>query len=209
VIVSAWQALQRWRTERTLQRRAIPDALWDQTLERFRFLGGLGDADSVRLREMSTLFLAHKQFSGAHGLVVTDAMAVAVAAQACLPILHLGLDWYDGFVGIVMHADEMLARRESVDNDGVVHQYDEALSGEAIERGPVTLSWQDVACAGESAASGYNVVIHELAHVLDMRDGVADGMPPLPERELRRQWQQTFRAHYESFCDRVDAGEET
>jgi Mlc titration factor MtfA (ptsG expression regulator) len=39
------------------------------------------------------LFLAEKEFAGAHGLEVTDAMRVSIAAQACLPILELGLDW--------------------------------------------------------------------------------------------------------------------
>ena len=54
-------------------------------------------------------------------------MAVAIAAQACLPVLRLGLDWYDGFVGIVVHSDEVVARREVMDEDGIVHEYDEAL----------------------------------------------------------------------------------
>jgi hypothetical protein len=78
-------------------------------------------------------------------------------------------------VGIVVHPDEVVAQREVMDDDGVVHAYDEVLAGEAMEGGPVMLSWRDVADAGETAASGYNVVIHEFAHVLDMGDGAADG----------------------------------
>lgn len=158
---------------------------------------------------MSTLFLDRKEFSGAQGLNITDDMAVAIAAQACLPILHLGLDWYDSFVGIVVHADEVVAQREVMDEDGVVHHYDEPLSGEAMEGGPVTLSWQDVAEAGNSAEWGYNVVIHEFAHVLDMRDGQADGMPPLPSRSAQAEWLSVFEASYEAFCKLVDAGADT
>lgn len=203
------QAWRRWRDRRTLARRPIPDALWASTLARFPFLALPGADDARRLREMSTLFLARKEFSGAHGLMVTDDMAVAIAAQACLPILHLGLDWYGGFVGIVVHAGEVLARRELMDEDGVVHHYDEPLSGEAMEGGPVTLSWQDVAEAGDSAEWGYNVVVHEFAHVLDMRDGQADGMPPLPSRTAQAKWNAVFGVHYEAFCAQVDAGEET
>lgn len=203
------EALRRWRDRRTLARRPIPDALWQTTLTHFPFLGALDASDALRLREMSTLFLDRKEFSGAQGLVVSDDMAVAIAAQACLPILHLGLDWYDGFVGIVVHAGEVVARREVVDEDGVVHHYDEPLSGEAMEGGPVTLSWQDVADAGSSAEWGYNVVIHEFAHVLDMRDGNADGVPPLPTRTAHVEWQGVFNAHYAAFCDQVDAGEDT
>jgi len=203
------QAWRRWRDRRTLERRPIPDALWSATLARFPFLTRLHHEEAHRLRQLATLFLDRKEFSGAHGLHVTDDMAIAIAAQACLPIVHLGLEWYDGFVGIVVHADEVVARREVMDEDGVVHHYDEPLSGEAMEGGPVTLSWRDVAEAGSSAEWGYNVVLHEFAHVLDMRDGQADGMPPLPSRAAQAEWQAVFGASYETFCVRVDAGQDT
>ncbi len=202
-------ALRRWRDRRTLTRRPIPDALWLATLARFPFLAHLDTQDGTLLREMSTLFLDRKEFNGARGLLITDDMAVAIAAQACLPVLRLGLDWYDSFVGIVVHADEVVARREVMDEDGVVHHYDEPLSGEAMEGGPVTLSWQDVADAGNSAEWGYNVVIHEFAHVLDMRDGEANGMPPLPSRQAQVSWQSVFEPSYQSFCAQVDAGADT
>jgi Mlc titration factor MtfA (ptsG expression regulator) len=183
--------------------------MWQATLHHFPFLDRLSPEDAFRLRELSTLFLARKEFSGAQGLAVTDDMAVAIAAQACLPILKLGLDWYDGFVGIVVHAGEVVARREVMDEDGVVHHYDEPLAGEAMEGGPVTLSWQDVADAGSTADWGYNVVIHEFAHVLDMRDGVADGVPPLPDRAMHVEWREVLSASYATFCTQVDAGVET
>jgi len=206
-VVGSW--FKRWRTERTLQRRAIPDALWQLTLARFPFLRLPSDADAARLRELTTLFLASKEFTGIDGLVVDDAMAVAIAAQACLPILHLGLESYDGFVGIVVHEDAVVARREVTDDDGVVHQYDEELSGEAMHGGPVMLSWRDVADAGESAIDGYNVVIHEFVHVLDMRNGDADGIPMLSDRAALEEWVRVLGSEYDAFCDRVDAEEET
>lgn len=201
--------MRRWHERRTLASRAIPDALWSATLARFPFLAQHTEAARLRLRELSTLFLARKEFSGAQGLVVTDEMAVAIAAQACLPILELGLEWYDDFVGIVVHPGEMLARRQVMDDDGVVHGYDETLVGEAVRGGPVTLSWHDVHEAASGAEWGYNVVIHEFAHVLDMRDGEPDGMPPLPSRAARAEWHEIFSTAFEEFTHRVDAGEDT
>jgi len=181
----------------------IPDALWQRTLQDFTFLPAEPPALAGRLRAMTGEFLADKEFSGAHGLQVTDAMAVAIAAQACLPVLHLGLHWYDDFKGIVVHPGAMLARREVTDEAGVVHRYTEELSGEAMEMGPVTLSWADVAASGESAPEGYNVVIHEFVHKLDMRNGQADGCPPLPTRALRQRWQSTMQESYARFCTQV------
>jgi Mlc titration factor MtfA (ptsG expression regulator) len=203
----AW--LQRWRETRTLEKRAIPEPLWQRTLARFPFLSYRHAGDVARLRDMATLFLARKEFTGAHGLAVDDEMAVAIAAQACVPVLELGLAWYDGFVGIVVHADAVVAQREFTDEAGVVHEYEEELSGEAMHGGPVMLSWVDVDEAGESAELGYNVVIHEFAHVLDMRDGEADGVPPLPDRAARDAWLQVLLDEFDEFCERVDAAQDT
>jgi Mlc titration factor MtfA (ptsG expression regulator) len=103
----------------------------------------------------------------------------------------------------------VVAMREVMDEDGIVHAYDETLSGEAMEGGPVMLSWRDVAEAGESAAWGYNVVIHEFAHVLDMRTGSADGVPQLPDAAARDRWARIMSGEYQRFCQRVDAGRDT
>jgi hypothetical protein len=188
----------------------IDEALWARVMARFGFLQRLTPSERERLHRISSGFLASKEFHGASGFEITDEVAVTVAAQACLPLLHLGpvervLDWYDDFVGIVIHPGGMLARRERVDEAGVVHRYREALSGEAMDGGPVALSWEDVAAADESAPSGYNVVIHEFAHKLDLRDGALDGCPPLPERARRQAWQTCMQRNYDEFCSVVNA----
>ncbi len=202
-----WAWWQRRRDARTLRRRPIPDALWQATLARYPFLTLRNTDDLQRLRELATLFLAQKEFSGAHGLQVSDAMAVAIAAQACLPILRLGLSAYGGFVGIVVHAGAVAAPRESVDEAGVVHHYTQAISGEAMSGGPMMLAWHDVADAGRSAEWGYNVVIHEFVHVLDMH-AARHGMPAL-EGPAGAAWPRALEHEYREFCTRVDAGEDT
>ncbi len=199
---------QRWRRARALERRAIPDALWQLTLLRFPFLAARSAEQVESLREMATIFLAEKEFSGARGLVVSDEMAVAIAAQACLPALALGIDWLDGFVGIVVHEDVVVARREVEDDDGVIHAYEEELSGEAMGGGPVMLAWRDVDEAGASAVDGYNVVVHEFAHVIDMRGGVTTGAETVDPESERGRWLLALVAEYERFADRVDDGQE-
>jgi Mlc titration factor MtfA (ptsG expression regulator) len=195
-----WLACRRWLHDRTLRNRSIPDELWQLSIERYRFLAWRSDHDLTRLRDLAALFLDRKEFFGAHELIVTDEMAVAIAAQASLPILNLGLDFYEGFVGIVVHRDQVVARREEIDDDGIVHQFDEELSGEAMQGGPVMLSWHDVSAADESSAWGYNVTIHEFAHVIDMADGSANGTPPMPDHHARDHWQRVMGTAYESFC---------
>lgn len=207
-MIGWWRALRRRREARALQRRAIPDALWHSTLQRLPFLAARPHEQLERLRRLASLFLDRKEFSGAHGFVVSDEIALAVAAQACLPVLELGIHHYDGFVGIVMHADAVRAPRRSTDEHGIVHDWHEELAGEAMEGGPLMLSWADVLPAAESPAA-YNVVIHEFAHVLDMRDGDADGVPLLPSAAARRAWLEVLMPEYDRFAERVACGYET
>ena len=183
--------------------RTIAQPLWRDVLAQYPFLAQRTAADVERLHALASKFLGQKEFHGAQGFVITDEVAAAIAAQAVLPVLHLGLKWYDDFVGIVVHPDEVVARRTRTDDAGVVHQYEEVVSGEAMDRGPVMLSWRDVRDSGASAAQGYNVVIHEFVHKIDMRDGAPDGCPPLPNTRARRAWLATMQAGYEAFREQV------
>ncbi len=200
--------LRRRREAQALKRHAIPDDLWQLTLAHYPFLTQRSEADLLELRRLSSLFLATKEFHGAAGFEITDEVALAVAAQACLPVLKLGLAWYDAFVGIVMHADEVVAPRSWADEDGIVHEYDEPLAGEAMEGGPVTLTWQAVAEAGGDKPPGavFNVVIHEFAHVIDMRDGQADGVPLFASNAAREEWLSVIEPVWQRFCRRADRG---
>ena len=224
--------IQRWLPRSLRRPTPIPDALWQRTLADHPFLAGLADADQQRLLLLCRHFLLEKEFHGANGLTVTDAMALAIAAQACLPLLHMHaasgepardplrlLDWYGDFVGIVVQPGAVVARRKTMDRAGVVHHYDEVLAGEAMDRGPLMLSWEDVANAGERAQRGHNVVIHEFVHKLDMHDmslgDAPDGAPPLPRDfmgtrhagEARAVWRKTMQTSYDRFCEVVAMAE--
>jgi Mlc titration factor MtfA (ptsG expression regulator) len=209
MLTTLWRHWQRSREDAALRRRAIPDDLWKRTLVRYPFLRWRASEEVLELRRLTSLFLDRKEFSAAGGLRLTDAVVVSIAAQAVLPVLRLGLARYDSFVGIVVHPDQVVARREVHDDDGLVHEYDETLAGEAVHGGPVMLSWRDVRAAGRHGAPGYNVVIHEFAHVLDMADGLADGVPILPQPLSRKDWLAVLEPQFEAFARRVDAEEET
>jgi len=188
-----------WRRRRVLEKHRIDDALWAEATRGLAFL-----PPTPRLRELVLLFLAEKQFSGTHGFEVTDPMRVSIAAQACLPILELGLDWYCGFTGIVVYPGDFRVRRVEADEHGVVHEWDDELAGEAMPGGPVVLSWD--ATANDSQI---NVVIHEFVHKIDMLNGVADGLPPLHAGMDEAAWSGAFREAYEGFCDAVERGRDT
>lgn len=194
-----------WNRRRILKNESVPDDIWQSALSRLRSLRGLSPAEIERLRECVVLFLHAKQISGAHGLIVTDEMQVLIATQACILILNLDLDYYAGWVEIIIYPGEFIRDYEYVDEDGVVHLSSEPISGESWLGGPVILSWEDTAAA--EAGMGYNVVIHEFAHKLDMLNGDANGFPPLHSDMSRQAWSEAFSKAYADFCRSVDEDE--
>ncbi|NEX61996.1 M90 family metallopeptidase [Noviherbaspirillum galbum] len=184
----------------------IPDALWQFCFQQLPFLEPLSAGERIRLKAMSEDFLARKSFTGTAGFELDDETAVLIAAQACLPVLELSLDLYDDIAGVVVYPGSFLIPQTEVDEAGVVHEWQEPASGEAVHAGgAVVLSWED---ATDMDAPGYNVVIHEFVHKIDMRDGNANGCPPfLPEFHAGirpSHWQAVFAAAYEDFMSWVD-----
>jgi hypothetical protein len=195
----------RWQRRRTLESLRIDEADWAAAEAGLPFLGHLTAGDRQRLRQLVREFLAEKQWSGARGLPLTAAMQLSIALQACLLVLNLGLEHYRGWVGIVVYPGDFVIPRQIMDEDGVVHEYDDEVLGEAWEGGPVLVSWFD----RPEEAEGVNVVIHEFAHKLDMENGAVDGLPRLPADMSRKEWLSAFEPAYENFCARVDGGEDT
>lgn len=193
-----------WRDARLLDRQRIDDALWHDTLAGLPFLAWLDDGERARLRTLTSLFLGRKQMHGAGGLELDDGTRVAIAAQACALILDLGIAYYDGWVGVIVYPDDFRVPREEVDDAGVVHRWTETLSGEAWPDGPVILSLHDV----QRTEQGYNVVLHEFAHKLDMRHkSEADGCPA-PRRGMDAAlWYATLKQSYAHFLAAVERGE--
>lgn len=225
--------LLRWLPRHWRNPPALPDALWQSVVSTHPFLAALSQHEQTRLRQLSTHFILEKTFYGAHGFQITDFVAVSVAAQACVPLIHMtgsvpqaigsgrwdALDWYDDFVGIVVQPGASVALREVTDALGVVHRYREVLAGEAMHHGPVMLSWQDVRATPLTASSGHNVVIHEFVHKIDMHGKPATdtvrGAPLLPPHFLNTDdpaqaqalWQRTMQAAFDDFSEAVAEAE--
>jgi hypothetical protein len=198
-----------WLRRRGRAAFSIDPGLWKSATAPWLFMRGMQPVDTERLRELCGRFLAAKRFSGTHGLEVSDAMQVQIAAQACILVLELGIEWYDGWSEIIVYPSQFAPEREEVDEAGVVHFTRDAMAGEAWLGGPVILSYEDVALSGNARArvAGYNVVIHEFAHKLDMLNGDPNGCPPLHRGMDASAWKAAFHAAYRDFCGRVEAAE--
>ncbi len=196
-----------WRRRRVLAAGALDSDAWAAAMARYPFTRRLSESDRARLRELVILFLDQKTVSGAGGFEVRDEVRIAIAVQACMLVLNLDLDCYRGWVEIIVYPDEFVVEYDYEDEAGVVHHVREPMTGESWRQGPVILSWADTEAAGNG--SGYNVVMHEFAHKLDMLNGDADGLPVLSAEMDRESWTRTFQAAFEDFRARVERREET
>lgn len=164
----------RWRENRQIARIELTEAQWQQAMA-YPSAATLAPALTQRWRDMTLRFLLRKNFYSGAGFVVSDEVRLRISAQATLPVLSLGLDWYDDWDSIVVYETAFIPPFAQRDESGLVSHSRHALSGEAWLRGPVIFSWEDVINPGHGA---HNVVIHEVAHKLDMRSGAANGAPP-------------------------------
>ncbi len=195
----------RWRRERLLRQARRAPSAWHLPPWTHR----LPPAARERLHEQVALFLAEKPIEGAQGFPVDESMRLNIATQACLPVLGLGYDWLDDLPRVIVYPDEFIPLIEEIDEIGLVHRREEIRAGEAWSGGPLVLSWSDVE-AFPIQGEAYNVVFHEIAHVLDMREGgEPNGFPPLPEDLPAARWTEVFSAAYTDMNTRLDRGEET
>ena len=128
--------------------------------------------------------LAELRFEGAGGVEVTDELCLSVAAGVAL-LLHGRPDWELPSGRTVLFYAGSFDDQYDVDDrpefDGMVHP-----------QGPVILSVPAVRM-GWARADGYNVVLHELAHLFDFQAAGADGLPSLLASGSAGAWMQLVR----------------
>jgi MtfA peptidase len=202
-----------WITER--RRRHLLEtpfpAAWEQILENnVAIYGLLVPAEQQHLRDLSQVFIAEKNFEGCGGLELTDEMRVTIAGSACQMLLGRDHDLFKRVISILVYPSTVVIPPQPVGvfvfPRGVVN--DQPILGEATHTGTVILAWDAVKTGAESANDGNNVVVHELAHQVDMLDGHADGTPPLEPPELR-QWGHAFETAFLAQKARAARGEKS
>jgi len=193
--------------------RPHPPELAAEDVQRLRddlaWIARLEPGRQQALFDLVARFLAGKTITPVHGLALDAGQRLQLAALACLPLLGFGAEGLRGWSQVIVYPGAFRVHRQHHDADtGVVMEWQDELSGESWEQGPLVLSWDDLAAELEEPEAGYQLVAHEMAHKLDALDGAMDGTPPLPAA-WQREWARDFQAAYDAFCARVDAGEET
>ena len=187
----------------------IDESLWRAAIATCALVQQLPGGQREWLRTLAARFLQRKRFHPID-MELGDLQRLQIALLACLPLLRRGFRALRGWQGVVVYPGEFRVRHAHHDpGTGVVTERDQVLSGEAWHIGPLVLSWAAVERNLERPWDGSNVVIHEIAHKLDMLDGPPDGVPPLPRGLSRRTWIQAFQHAYDRLCDDARQGRAT
>lgn len=188
----------------------IGEPEWTALMAGSELFARMAPDERTRLRQRAEAFLAHKRFSAAAGHELEPGQCLAIAALAGLPVLHLGPGWLSGWRDVIVYPGEFRVRREHHDEaTGVVTELEDDLIGEAWERGPLILSWADVATDLAHPFDGFNVVVHEIAHKLDLLDGAMNGTPRLPKGLSRGDWIAAMQPAYDALVRAVERGRTT
>jgi MtfA peptidase len=197
-----------WLENRRVRKMGVSAEQWESAISDWPVAKRYQGAEREALRDAALHFIARKDITPGGDFVVTDAMCLKLATMACVPIIKLGLDWYDHFQTIIVYEDDYVSDQPFRSEDGVVHSGNRGLGGEAWLRGPVVLSWHSIRQSGAHQRHGHasNVVIHELAHKLDMlRDG-ANGAPPMHPDMRPGEWHDTFTSAFGRLQGDVEHG---
>ncbi len=208
--------LKRWRAERFAARHPFPAEAWGEARERLPLLAALSEAEADALGRRSWQFLHAKRVSLHPELAESTSFdlpaQLALAAQACLLTLGWSEDEHqEAFANVhevLILPDAFRRQVEEMDEFGVMHAYEDERAGETSHQGPVVVAFPDLMESGDF--SGFNVLIHEFAHKLDMGNSLdVDGFPPLPRELDPREWHRVFMGVWEDLQARLARGEAT
>jgi Mlc titration factor MtfA (ptsG expression regulator) len=171
----------RFRRRRRLLSSPFPDA-WRRILQRrVPYYARLTDEGRNRFEDDVRIFLDEQRIYGARGFEVDDHTRLLIGSSAAM-MAHGLPDWeWPNVRDIVVHPgafDDDYKSSEEAHISGMVHH-----------QGPVLYSDKDLR-HGFRREDGSNVGLHELAHVMDLADGYADGIPAGAEWIADAPWMQ-------------------
>ncbi|CAK9885313.1 MAG: Protein MtfA [Candidatus Erwinia impunctatus] len=177
-----------------------PSQPWQEALNTPLF-SLLNHEEKRQLIAMGDIFLQRKLLRPLQGVTLSPLDEYRLALLFCLPVLQLGLHYLDGFHEVLLYPAPFIVENTCQDEAGLVHNDMQIESGQSWLQGPIVLNMQDIQESYD--LSGYNLVIHEVAHKLDARGGgMMNGIPAIPLREFPT-WENQLRTIIDSIREEI------
>lgn len=177
-----WLSMRRYLQRRRRAREPFPEAWREKLSQCVAFYGKLDEAGRERFETDVRIFMTEQRIYGVAGADAPEDVKLLVAASAAM--LGFGMpDWeWPVMRDVVIYPTPF---NEDYEADGA-----EEIAGMVHQQGPILLSGPDMRHSFRTSTDGYNLGLHELAHVLDMADGSADGIPAGVEWVATAPWVQ-------------------
>ncbi len=187
-----------WKVQESAHQTALP---WQEALS-IPLLTCLTEQEQSKLVTLAERFLQQKRLVPLQGFELDSLRSCRIALLFCLPVLELGLEWLDGFHEVLIYPAPFVVDDEWEDDIGLVHNQRIVQSGQSWQQGPIVLNWLDIQDSFD--ASGFNLIIHEVAHKLDTRNGDrASGVPFIPLREVAG-WEHDLHAAMNNIQEEIE-----
>ena len=179
-------SMRRYLKRRRISREPFPEA-WRAHLEScvgfYRRLAGPG---RKRFETDIQIFLAEQRIYGVRGAEVPDEAKLLVAASAAM-LCHGMPDWEWPTIRDVVIYPAIFDKEYDLDG-GEGGGEGDVFSGMVHHQGPILFSGPELTHGFCKERDGYNVGLHEMAHVMDFVDGRADGVPAGAEWVASAPW---------------------
>lgn len=174
---------------------------WDEAFD-IPVLAGFTPHEQQKLVRLADRFLQQKRLVALQGFELDELKSARIALLFCLPVLELGVEWLDGFHEVLIYPAPFVVDDEWEDDIGLVHNQRSVQSGQSWQQGPIILNWLDIHDSFD--VSGFNLIVHEVAHKLDMRNGDrASGVPFIALRDVAG-WEHDLHAAMSNIQDEID-----
>ena len=168
----------------------------------------LTPSERTKFEDDLRILIAEKHWEGHGGLTISEEIQVTIGAQACLLILSRDIDDFAHVESILVYPGAYITPQQTR-LGVVVTETKFPTEGTAAQWGTVVLSWADTLAGGRRQTGGRNVVFHEFAHQLDMKDGDANGVPILERDAQIDEWSTVMTAEYQALTASVEQGRPT
>ena len=194
--------LRNWRRRR-IRRRPFP-VDWERFLrETVPLYVALPAPDQRELQSHVLVFLAEKHFEGCAGVRITDEVRLAIAAQACILLLHRPTNYFSRVISILVYPATYVDRRSKHHDGPIVTEGSDSRAGEAWPYGTVVLSWEDIITPPHKDDFAVNIVLHEFAHELDFEFDLTTGIEST-DPDACPPWAQVVEDEYENLKEDVE-----